>query len=122
GGISADKNSAAHLRDCEKYSVNPFDIVVCNFYPFEKTINQENFKHEDAIFNLDIGGPAMVRCAAKNYKNVSVLVDTNDYDPFIKELKRGEISLSTRKKLSLKAFKYTQKYNQAIIDYFTSVF
>ena len=122
GGILADKNMESHLRDCEKYNVNPFEIVVCNFYPFEKTINQENFKHDDAIFNLDIGGPAMVRCAAKNYKNVSVIVDINDYAPFINELKSGGISLNTRKKLSLKAFEYTQKYNQAIIDYFTRVF
>lgn len=123
GGILVDKTNKEHLKECKKYKINPFDIVVCNFYPFEKTISTRNFKHEEAIFNLDIGGPAMVRCAAKNYKNVAVIVDTKDYETIIDELKtNGRLNLETREKLSLKAFKYVHEYDKNIINYLTKKF
>ncbi len=123
GGILADKTNKKHLKECKKFKVNPFDIVVCNFYPFEKTIAKKKFKHEEAIFNLDIGGPTMVRCAAKNYKNVAVIIDVKDYKKILNELKaNGCISLETRKRLSLKAFKYAHKYDRIIINYFSKIF
>lgn len=123
GGILADKTNKKHLNECKKFKVNPFDIVVCNFYPFEKTIAKKKFKHEQAIFNLDIGGPAMVRCAAKNYKNVAVIVDVKDYKKVLNELKtNGCVSLETKKKLSLKAFKYVHEYDRIIINYLFKMF
>ena len=121
--ILADKNDKGHLAECKKYKINPFDIVICNFYPFEKTIAGKGFSHAQALFNLDIGGPAMVRCAAKNYQNVAVIVDVKDYADVLRELgAAGSVSLQTRKRLSFKAFSYAHKYDEAIIAYLRKAF
>lgn len=123
GAILADKKKRKHLAECKKYEINPFDIVVCNFYPFGKTISEKKGDHAAALFNLDIGGPAMVRCAAKNYQNVVIIVDVKDYASILRELRAtGDISLKTRKKLSLKAFRYAYRYDEAIIRYLAKKF
>ncbi len=123
GGILADVNNPDHIKDIKKYGIRPFQIVICNFYPFEKTIARKKFSHENAIKNIDIGGPAMVRCAAKNYKNVTVIVDPNDYKSILKELRsNGTTSLKTRETMALKAFNYTKKHDGAIIDYLSKKF
>lgn len=123
GAILADPKIKSHRKDMKKHKINPFSLVVCNFYPFEKTISKNRFKHETAIYNLDIGGPAIVRCAAKNYKNVSIIVDPSDYQLVLDCLENfEEIPLKIRKYFSLKAFKYTSKYDAAIITYLEDAF
>lgn len=122
GGIFINKQNESHLRDAKKFKIIPFDIVVCNFYPFEKTISKRRFKHEDAIRNLDIGGPCMVRAAAKHYLYRTVLVDPKDYNEVLDELKNSnEVSLATRQKLAIKAFRFCMNYDRIIISYLKKV-
>lgn len=122
-GVLANPKDKTHLDDLKKYDINFYEIVVCNFYPFKESISKNEINHKEAIFNLDIGGPAIVRCAAKNYENVSILTETADYGWFLKKLeKNGQISLSLKQKLSLKAFKYTRDYDEMIINYLTKKF
>lgn len=121
GGILADRTNKAHLKEIKKYKITPFDLVVCNLYPFEEVISRKNFTNDEAIENIDIGGPCMVRAAAKNYKNVAVVVDPKDYPAILKELKEdGALGLETRESLSLKAFKHTAQYDALIVRYFSS--
>lgn len=121
GGILADRTNKEHLKDIKKFKITPFDMVVCNLYPFEEVTSRENFTHEEAIENIDIGGPAMVRGAAKNYKNVAIVVDPGDYKKILDELKEKEsISIETRELLALKAFKHTAQYDALIVRYFSS--
>ena len=123
GGILGDKTKKSHKKDAEKFGINFFDVVVCNFYPFEKIIARKKFSHERAIRNIDIGGPAMVRCAAKNYKNVTILVDPCDYKKALEELKiAGETSAETKKYLALKAFRYDCEYDKKVIRYLSLKF
>ncbi len=121
GGILADRTNKAHLKEIKKYGITPFDLVVCNLYPFEEVTSRKNFTHDEAIENIDIGGPCMVRAAAKNYKNVGVVVSPADYPAILKELKEtGSLSAETREKLSYKAFKHTAQYDALIVRYFAS--
>lgn len=120
GGILADRTNPKHWQELKKYKINPFSVVVCNLYPFERVISKSSFTHEEAIENIDIGGPCMVRAAAKNYKNVAIIVDPTDYAQLLDDLKRnsGEVSLELREKLAFKAFKHTQFYDSVIVKYF----
>ncbi|MFC1540796.1 bifunctional phosphoribosylaminoimidazolecarboxamide formyltransferase/IMP cyclohydrolase [Candidatus Margulisiibacteriota bacterium] len=121
GGILADQTNPEHLRELKKYKINPFQIVCCNLYPFERVIQKESFSHEEAIENIDIGGPCMVRAAAKNHKCVAVVVDPGDYEKILVELKdNGALKLETREKLALKAFKHTRNYDSIIVNYLAS--
>lgn len=118
GAILADPKIKSHQEDMERYGIHPFSLVVCNFYPFEKAISKKKVNHEKAIYHLDIGGPAMVRCAAKNYKNTTIITDPEDYDVVLHSLKElGEVPYQIRRSLSLKAFKFTKEYDEAIIEY-----
>jgi len=122
-GVLADKSDPEHIADLKKYKIPRFDIVACNFYPFESSISKKKVDHDEAIFNLDIGGPAVVRCAAKNYKNVAILTDIKDYGRVLGEIEKfGEVTNKTRERLSLKAFKYAHKYDTLIIKYLSNVF
>lgn len=122
GGILADRTNPEHVRDMKKHRIHPIDIVVCNLYPFEKVLRKESFTHEEAIENIDIGGPTMVRASAKNYKNVAIVVNPSDYKLILDELKRnnGEISYSVREDLSRKAFQHTARYDSLIYAYLRS--
>jgi phosphoribosylaminoimidazolecarboxamide formyltransferase/IMP cyclohydrolase len=121
GGILADRTSQEHRKDIKKFKLRPFDLVVCNLYPFEEVISKKNFTHDEAIENIDIGGPSMVRGAAKNHKNVAIVVDPRDYKKILEELRAGgEISLATREALALKAFKHTSQYDALIVRYLSS--
>ncbi|MFA6431676.1 MAG: bifunctional phosphoribosylaminoimidazolecarboxamide formyltransferase/IMP cyclohydrolase [Candidatus Margulisiibacteriota bacterium] len=121
GGILADRTNPDHLKDIAKFKINPFDVVVCNLYPFEHVISKKNFTHEEAIENIDIGGPSMVRGAAKNYKNVAIVVDPEDYSKILGELKTtGAISFATKEGLALKAYKHTAEYDALIVKYLSS--
>lgn len=122
GGILADQTNPKHLAECKKYKIKPFDIVVCNLYPFEQVISRPSFTHAEAIENIDIGGPCMVRAAAKNHKNVAIIVDPSDYPAVLEELKaEGKVSDATREHLAYKAFRHTKFYDSVIVQYFSKV-
>jgi phosphoribosylaminoimidazolecarboxamide formyltransferase/IMP cyclohydrolase len=121
-GILADRSKKSHMKDLRKFNVSPIDIVVCNLYPFEQVISKPRFRHEEAVENIDIGGPTMVRAAAKNHKDVTIIVDPADYEIVLEELKkrRGKLSLKTKEELAYKAFSHTKKYDLLISHYFAS--
>lgn len=102
-----------------QHDIPPIDLVVVNLYPFEQTIADENCTLELAIENIDIGGPTMIRSAAKNHKSVTVVVDTNDYARVLNELKdhKGEVTAATRFDLAVKTFEHTSHYDGAIANY-----
>lgn len=121
GAILADQTNPAHLKELKKFGINPFQIVVCNLYPFEKVISKPKFTHAEAIENIDIGGPCMVRATAKNHKSVAIIVDPGDYERILEELREeGTINPELREKLALKAFKHTKYYDSIIVRYLAS--
>ncbi|MGB9766627.1 MAG: bifunctional phosphoribosylaminoimidazolecarboxamide formyltransferase/IMP cyclohydrolase [Sulfurihydrogenibium sp.] len=114
GGILAIRDNPQHLKQLNENDITPIDIVAINLYPFEETV-KKGADLDEIIENIDIGGPAMVRAAAKNYKFVTIITDPNDYETVIKELKEnGDVSIDTRKLLSLKAFRHTALYDSII--------
>jgi phosphoribosylaminoimidazolecarboxamide formyltransferase/IMP cyclohydrolase len=98
-------------------SIDPIDLVCVNLYPFENTVARPDCRLVDAIENIDIGGPAMVRAAAKNHTDVAIVVDPADYDPVLEEVQAGGITLATRQRLAAKAFAHTAGYDGAISRY-----
>jgi phosphoribosylaminoimidazolecarboxamide formyltransferase/IMP cyclohydrolase len=118
-GILNKRKSKTHLKDIKNNNFENIDLVIVNFYPFEETLkNTKN--HEKIIENIDVGGPTMVRSAAKNYKDVTVITSSDQYEELIKELKsnNGSTSLEFREKLSRIAFTITAYYDSVISDYF----
>ena len=100
--------------------IEPIDMVVCNLYPFKQTILKEGVSHEEIIENIDIGGPTMIRAAAKNYPFVTVITDPEDYDQVINEIKEnGDTTLATKELLAAKVFIHTAHYDSLIANYFT---
>ena len=122
GGILAQKDNPKHIETLEKNSIPQIDLVIVNLYPFEATINDPKCNLELAIENIDIGGPTMVRAAAKNYKSVAVLTDPSEYENFSKELikNKGEIGDSYRFKLAQNAFLHTAYYDGVISKYLSN--
>lgn len=119
GGLLALRNNATHMDEAKKHAIEMIDLVVVNLYPFEATIAKPNVHLEEAIENIDIGGPSMIRSASKNYKDVIVLVDPSDYAKTLGELKMsGNVSQETRFKLMVKAFEHTARYDSIISSYF----
>jgi len=122
GGILGRRDVANHVDTMKKYGIKPIDIVVVNLYAFEKTVARKDCTLDEAIENIDIGGPTLLRAAAKNYKDVTVIVDPSDYATVIKELKdTGQTSTKTRFVLAKKVFKLTHEYDGAITRYLESV-
>ena len=122
GGILAVRDNPEHVRQMQENGIEPIDLVVVNLYPFKKTIRKPNVTLEDAIENIDIGGPAMIRAAAKNFKYVTVVTNPERYDEIaalIKEL--GEVPLDVRKILAAEAFAHTADYDSAITNYLANV-
>jgi len=119
GGILADRRKDSHVAELAKHGIAPIDLVVVNLYPFEQTVARPEVTEDDAIENIDIGGPAMVRAAAKNWHSVAVVVTPDHYDIILDEIKdSGEVSLDTRRTLAVEAFRHTSAYDAAIVDYF----
>jgi len=118
-GILNKRNSKIHLKDLKNNNFENIDLVVVNFYPFEETLNNTK-NHKKIIENIDVGGPTMVRSAAKNYQDVTVITSSNQYEELIEELKKnkGSTSLKFREKLSRIAFTETAYYDSVISDYF----
>lgn len=123
GGILARRSHADHMDQLKKQNIRPIDMVVVNLYPFEKTIAGGCVTLDDAIENIDIGGPTMIRSGAKNFQDVVVVVDPSDYHDILKELKEndGRLFLSTRLKLATKTFQHTSKYDNAIYNYLEKI-
>ena len=114
GGILAVRSNAAHRRAIEEHGIAPIDMVVVNLYRFEDVAAKADARLEDLIENIDIGGPAMIRAAAKNYQDVAVVVSPADYDAVIEEMRKSGLSLETRWRLAKKAFRTTADYDAAI--------
>ena len=119
GGILSKRNNKSHKNDLIKNNFHEIDLVIVNFYPFEKTLNASN-NHSKIIENIDIGGPTMVRAAAKNFNDVTVITNPDQYDNLIKELKvnKGRTSLRFREKMSEEAFSETAYYDSLVSNYF----
>lgn len=116
-GLLAMRSNPEHMEQLEKLNINTIDIVVVNLYPFKQTIMKEGVTFADAVENIDIGGPTMIRAAAKNYQDVAVVVDPADYEKVASELESGEISLDTKKYLQYKVFAHTAVYDSMISNY-----
>ena len=122
GGLLARRDLPEHMAALQQHGIETIDILVVNLYPFEATVAQPGCTLEDAIENIDIGGPAMVRSAAKNWKDVAVLTDAAQYAGVIEELKaHGKLSDKTRFALSVAAFNRISNYDGAISDYLSSI-
>ncbi len=121
GGLLARRDLPAHMVALAEHAVELIDILIVNLYPFEATVAKPGCTLEDAIENIDIGGPAMVRSAAKNWKDVAVLTDASQYAGVIAELKVGGISLKTKFALSVAAFNRISNYDGAISDYLSAI-
>lgn len=117
-GILAMRSNPEHMHQLETLGVEPIDIVAINLYPFKQTILKDGTTFEDAVENIDIGGPTMIRAAAKNHNDVAVVVDPDDYKTIVEQLKNGGISVQTKKELALKVFEHTAAYDALIADYF----
>jgi phosphoribosylaminoimidazolecarboxamide formyltransferase / IMP cyclohydrolase len=114
GGILALRDKKEHMKDLERFGIEPVDFVVCNLYPFEK-VTEQGADLKTALEYIDIGGPNMIRAAAKNFANVVVIVNPSRYGQVLRELKEnGDVSAVTRKVLAVEAFKETARYDAAI--------
>jgi phosphoribosylaminoimidazolecarboxamide formyltransferase/IMP cyclohydrolase len=121
GGLLARRDLPAHMDALQTHGIETIDILCVNLYPFEATVAKPGCTLEDAIENIDIGGPAMVRSAAKNWQDVAVLTDATQYEGVLAELKAGGISRRTRFALSVAAFNRIANYDAAISDYLSSI-
>src|ERR1700737_2103678 len=119
GGLLYLRDSPDHQRQAAENRIEPIDLVVVNLYPFESTIARPDVKREEAIEQIDIGGPSMLRSAAKNYRSVTVVSDPSDYPRILEQIAKhqGETTLATREQLAIKAFLTTARYDQAIADF-----
>jgi phosphoribosylaminoimidazolecarboxamide formyltransferase / IMP cyclohydrolase len=122
GGLLAKQDDVQHQKQLEDHGINPIQIVCVNLYPFQQTIEKPDVTTEDAIENIDIGGPAMLRASAKNHQYVTVVVDPVDYKNVIEELKaEGTTALATRRKLAAKVYRHTAAYDALIAEYMTDL-
>lgn len=118
GGILADRGSAEHLEAMRHHKIRPIDIVVVNLYPFRQTVAKPDVTLAEAVENIDIGGPAMIRAAAKNFAHVAVVVNPARYESILEALaKNGEISREMRMELAWEAYSHTAEYDAAISRY-----
>ena len=123
GGLLALRDNPEHVRILEEQHIPPIDLVVVNLYPFEETINKPDCALEEAIENIDIGGPTMLRSAAKNYRFVAVVIDPGDYETVLSELRDNKMKISdqTRLRLAQKVFTATARYDSLISTYLDKV-
>ena len=121
-GILSKRNNKSHEKELKNNNFHEIDLVIVNFYPFEKTLEETN-NHKKIIENIDVGGPTMVRAAAKNYNDVTVITSSNQYPELINEinLHKGSTSLVFREKMSLEAFSETAYYDAVISNYFNKI-
>ncbi|HNB08708.1 MAG TPA: bifunctional phosphoribosylaminoimidazolecarboxamide formyltransferase/IMP cyclohydrolase [bacterium] len=121
GGLLALRDNATHMEEANRHGIGMIDLLAVNLYPFEATISKPDVPLHEAIENIDIGGPSMIRSASKNYRSVIVLVDPSDYEPVMKEIMTsGDVAQDTRYRLMIKAFEHTARYDALISSYFAS--
>ena len=123
GGLLGLRDNPEHMDMMKKHGIKPIDMIVVNLYQFEKTVAKEGVSLEEAIENIDIGGPSMLRSSAKNFKDVTVIVDPIDYKIVLEEMEKygGETTLKTRFNLARKVFALTHHYDGAISKYLQGV-
>jgi len=121
GGLLSRRNNPKDMEEIRKYGIEMIDMVVVNLYPFEETIAKPGVSFEEAIENIDIGGPSMLRSASKNFQDVAVIIDPSDYGKILTEMnsRNGELSFATRLELAGKVFNHTSRYDGLIADYLT---
>jgi phosphoribosylaminoimidazolecarboxamide formyltransferase/IMP cyclohydrolase len=119
GGILAKSDNPIHQKQLAAQGIESIGLVVVNLYPFQKTISKKEVSLEEAIENIDIGGPSLLRAAAKNYQDVAVVINPQDYPVILEELEKnqGEISLETKKRLATEVFEHTSFYDGIITQY-----
>src|SRR5215211_2636629 len=119
GGLLAIRDNAEHVAALEQHGIEPIDLVVVNLYPFAETIKREGVTREEAIEQIDIGGPAMIRSAAKNARDVAVVVSSDEYSNIVNELNEndGALSIKTRNRLAQRAFEHTAQYDLMVSSY-----
>ena len=114
GAILALRDNKEHMDELERFQIEPIDMVVCNLYPFEQ-VTAKGADIKTSLNNIDVGGPNMIRAAAKNFENVTVIVNPSRYDQVLREYwEKGDVSAETRKVLAVEAFKETARYDSAI--------
>jgi len=118
GGLLGRRGTDEAVMD--KHGIEPIDLLVVNLYPFEQTIAREDATIDEAIENIDIGGPAMIRAASKNHDGVAVVVEPDDYESILENLKNDDLSLQSRRRLAAKAYAHTASYDTAITKYLSS--
>ena len=122
GGLLAKFDDPSHKAQMDEHSIDPIQIVCVNLYPFQQTIEKPDVTVEDAIENIDIGGPTMLRSAAKNHQYVAVVVDPTDYETVISDLQEvNEVKFETRRALAAKVFRHTAAYDSIIANYMTEL-
>lgn len=122
GGLLNLRDNASHREQVEKHGIKDIDMVVVNLYPFKETISKPNITLEEAIENIDIGGPSMLRSAAKNYRSVTVVTDPKDYEVVVSEINsQGDTSFETRQRLAAKVFRKTAYYDSLIAAYLSDI-
>lgn len=119
GGILADRDNEEHVKEMETHNISPIDLVAVNLYPFEATVAKPDVTEADAIENIDIGGPTMLRSSAKNFKHVITVVDPSDYATIIEKLSNDTVDYEFRKSLMIKVFSHTNHYDEAIVNFFS---
>ena len=117
GGLLGRRSVPAHVEQMKLHGIGPIDVVVVNLYPFEATIAKPHCSFEEAIENIDIGGPSMLRSAAKNHEDVLVVVDPTDYQRVLDAAKAGTVSRELRRELAMKVFQHTARYDSLIAGY-----
>ena len=118
GGLLSKRGNELHNKHVAENNIEYIDLVCVNLYPFEATVKKEGVSEEEIIENIDIGGPSMLRSAAKNFNDVAVVTDINDYEKILEELEQGGITYETRRALAIKVFNTTASYDAAIANYF----
>ncbi|PLR76134.1 bifunctional phosphoribosylaminoimidazolecarboxamide formyltransferase/inosine monophosphate cyclohydrolase [Bacillus sp. V3-13] len=121
GGLLAKHDDEGHLQQLAEHQIEPIQVVCVNLYPFQQTIAKPDVTVEEAIENIDIGGPAMLRASAKNHESITVVVDPADYQLVLDELQQGEVKKETRRKLAAKVFRHTASYDAKIASYMTEL-
>jgi phosphoribosylaminoimidazolecarboxamide formyltransferase / IMP cyclohydrolase len=121
GGLLARRDNPKDMEEIKRHGIDTIDMVIVNLYPFEETIAKPGVTFNEAIENIDIGGPAMLRSASKNFRDVAVIVDPSDYEKVITEMKSrdGDLAQKTRLDLAKKVFRHTSRYDSLIADYLT---
>lgn len=118
GGLLGRRSNPDHVKQMEEHHIAPIDMVVVNLYPFKETLEKANVTKEEIIENIDIGGPTMLRSAAKNFADVTVVVDPKDYDSVLAAIEENRLDVAFREKLAAKVFRHTAHYDALIAQYF----